>query len=134
MSVHILPYILWLPVNLFALCNNNPYYEGRNKKGEKRKMVNNWKTIEGKRYNIASMTVIWAGHKEIGTGFYRNGIYLMPRSKKVIVNTYSIWENPRTHGCYGDNFYIADDEQVANLANETNDSRLLALVPEAADS
>lgn len=89
-----------------------------------------WVIIDGKRYNLSSMTVIWEGHKEVGTGIFRKEIFLMPRAKRVIVHTYSIWENRRTHGCVGDIYYIANDEQVARLADDTRDSRLMELVPE----
>lgn len=89
-----------------------------------------WVIIDGKRYNLSSMAVIWEGHKEVGTGIFRKEIFLMPRAKNVIVHDYSIWENPRTHSCHGDRYYIADDEQIAQLAKETEDSRLIELVPE----
>lgn len=91
---------------------------------------NNWVVIEGRRYNLASMVELWRGHDEYGTGIYLQGVFLMPRKKQVIVETYSIWENPRTHGCYGTSYRIADDIEVAKLAEELRDIRLMALVPE----
>ncbi len=87
-----------------------------------------WVVIEGKRYNLSSMTVIWEGSREVGTGIFRKEIFLMPRSKKVIYHNYSIWENARTNSCDGDSYHIADDVFVGGLAEETGDSRIIALL------
>jgi len=93
-------------------------------------MKNQWIIINGKRYNLGAMTDLDIGDPDWGTGIKLKGVYLMPKSKKVIVHTYSIWENPRTHGCYGDRYHIASQEEVANLADIFGDERLLELVPQ----
>ena len=86
---------------------------------------------EAHRYNLGSMLLIWEGNLNVGTGIFRKAIYLMPRAKTVIVETYSVWEDPRTHGCEGTSYHIADQDEIALLANDTGDDRLMALVPEA---
>ena len=92
-----------------------------------------WVIIEGKRYNLASMEDLDIWDNNWGTGIKLEGVYLMKRSKKVIVHTYSIWENPRTHCCNGDNYYVADEESIARLA-EIFGGKLVELVPVAEDA
>ena len=97
-------------------------------------MKGKWIVIESengdkKRVNLSSLTVIWEGNKETGTGTFRNAVYLMPKAKRVIVETYSQWENPMTHVCYGTSYHFADDREIADLADDLQDGRLLNLVP-----
>lgn len=90
-----------------------------------------WIVIEGHRYNLASMTKL--GIKISGdswaTGVSLEEVYYMPRKKQVILHTYSVWENPRTHGCCGDNYSLACPETIAKLAQRTHNDILMGLVP-----
>jgi hypothetical protein len=105
-------------------------------------MKGNWVTIrdgeygegETKRVNLASLTEIWKGRREISTGIFRTAIYLMPRAKRVIVESDSLWLNRLTHCCYGTSYMFADPETIAKLADDTGDERLMALVPELVDA
>lgn len=68
-----------------------------------------------------------------GTGIQLEAVYLMPRAKRVIVQTYSIWENPRTHGHYGRSYQIADVHTIARLARQFGNPELMELLPVMAD-
>ena len=94
-----------------------------------------WIAIDGKRYNLASMVDLGISGKHYGTGITLEHVYLMPRSKKLIVESSSIWEDPRTHGCIGRKYYIVDPEQdsvmiasFANMSTGENRQRLLDLL------
>ena len=96
---------------------------------------NHWITLTDddgvtRRYNLASMTDLEIRDNRWGTGIQLRGVYLMPRSKRVILHTYSIWEDRRTHGVVGDGYMVAPPETVAQLYRETEDERLLPLIPE----
>ena len=96
---------------------------------------NRWITLteddgETRRYNLASMVDLEMRDNRWGTGVRLCGAYLMPRSKRVILHTYSVWENRQTHGVQGDGYMIASGETVAQLYRETGDERLLPLIPE----
>lgn len=102
---------------------------------------NNWiiltdeQTGEKKRYNLASMAALnisvrrdaWA------TGVSLEQVYLMPRSKKIILETYSIWEDRATHGVVGTRYHIANADTIARLYEYSGDDRLLDLIPEGTD-
>ena len=92
-------------------------------------MKNQWITLEGRRYNIASMILINNISHTIGTGLKRVAVYLMPKSKRVLVETYSQWENRQTHACTGTQYHIADADEIAHLYDDTQDDRLLNLIP-----
>jgi hypothetical protein len=68
-----------------------------------------------------------------GPGITLEEVFLMPRSKKVIIHTYSCWQNPATHESYGTKYFIAEPEMIADLAGITGNEDLMALVPEAED-
>ena len=95
---------------------------------------NQWVAIDGKRYNIASMMDIGLSDRNWGTGISLKHTYLMPRSRRVILHTYSIWENPRTHCCYGDSYSVADDMVIARLADKFGNDHLMNLLPEVTDA
>ena len=97
------------------------------------KTKNQWAIIERKKYNIATMIDLGLDDPNYRTGVSLEGVYLMPRSKRVIVETYSIWENTRTHGCVGTDYHIADGFEIAQLAESFNNQRLYELIPEAMD-
>jgi hypothetical protein len=91
---------------------------------------------EKKRYNLASMTRLGISIREDAwaTGVSLEEVYLMPRSKKVILETYSIWEDRNTHGCVGTRYHVADPDTIARLADRSGDERLLNLVPVGQDN
>ena len=97
-------------------------------------MKNKWVIVENygekNRVNLKSTITIWEGSKNTGTGTFRTGVYLMHRDKMVIVETYSQWENRITHGCVGTGYHFADDDEIARLADDLRDDRLMNLVPE----
>ncbi|MDD5338173.1 MAG: hypothetical protein PHG35_02010 [Dehalococcoidales bacterium] len=100
------------------------------------KIGNKWITLTDadgttRRYNLASMISLNISVREgaWATGVSLKNAYLMPKSKRVILETYSIWENRATHGCIGTQYHIASPETIARLYQETSDERLVALIP-----
>jgi len=98
---------------------------------------NRWIILEDasgnrKRYNLASMTPLNISVREgaWATGVSLEQVYLMPLSRRIILETHSIWADRHTHGCIGTRYHIADPDTIARLADRTSDARLLALVPE----
>ena len=78
-----------------------------------------------------------------GTGIKLESVYLMPRSKRLVVETYSIWENQLTYACYGQSFVIiapGTDEgammvtHLIKLAEGEAREKLLELLPVSEDS
>ena len=60
---------------------------------------------------------VWEGREEVSAGNFRTAIYVGPRSNRVVIESDSIWENPRTHGCYGASYRIVNDpDELAILA------------------
>ena len=101
-------------------------------RGPARRKEENVKIIvEGKRFDTDRLIHINPGRRQVGTGITRENVWLAPRSRRVIVETYSVWENPQTHGVYGTSYHIATASEIAALAAETGDERLMELVPEA---
>jgi len=86
--------------------------------------------VDGKRYDTDKLICIWEGRLQTSTGRFRRHIWMTPKSKRVIVHTESVWENPHTHACQGDSYSIADVATIAHLAVDTGDERLMDLVPE----
>lgn len=93
-------------------------------------MKHNWIIIDGKRYNLASLKNLDISDSRCDTGIKLEAVYLMPRKKEVIIHTYSIWENRQTYGVQGDRYHIADEWEIAQLAERFGNSELLELVPE----
>ena len=90
--------------------------------------------IEGKRYDLSKLYEVPGSEGEqIGTGVTREGVWVT-KSGRVIVKTDSIWENPLTHGCYGASYHFADADEIARLADELEDKKLIDLVPIAEDA
>jgi hypothetical protein len=99
---------------------------------------NRWITITDddgttRRYNLASMEAlgISARQDSWGTGVALEEVYLMPRSKRLILQTYSVWaERPGSPYNEGRRYHVADPETVAELYRRFGDERLLPLIPE----
>jgi hypothetical protein len=86
-------------------------------------------TLNGKRYDTGKMVTLWTGKDEVGTGVTRRGIYMTPKSKRVFVETHSIWD--RGDGCtVGTRYHEADAEEIGFLADEYRLDELFALLPD----
>lgn len=81
-----------------------------------------------KRYVLAKLYEVPNGDTRYRHGVCRTGIWIT-RSGRVLVGTDSLWESDGT--TVGQQYHFADAEEIANLAAETADEKLLALVPEA---
>jgi len=98
---------------------------------------NNWITLTDndgvtRRYNLASMTPLGV---EVREGAWATGValeeaYLMPRSKRMILQTYNHWQYRNTGCSVGRQYHIADVDTIARLYNYSGDERLLPLIPE----
>ncbi len=104
------------------------------------KIGNKWITLTDddgitRRYNLASMTELGIKIRQgaWATGVSLENVYLMARSKRLILETYSIWENSATHCCQGTRYHVASPETIARLYEETDDERLLPLIPEGGE-
>lgn len=52
------------------------------------------------------------------------------RSGKIIVGTYSIWASSRNDGTVvGQEYHVADADEIASLAKRFDDETLMAMVP-----
>lgn len=90
--------------------------------------------IEGKRYDLSRLYAVEGAQTRENHGLSRAGVWVT-KSGRVIVETYSIWESPRHDGtCMGQGYHFADVDEIATLATELGDERLLALVPVAEDA
>ena len=85
--------------------------------------------IDGKRYDTDKMDTIWEGRQESGTGVHIEGIYMTPRSKRVFVKTYSIWD--RGDGAVvGYRVHEAHSEEIGHLADKFDLDELFELLPD----
>ena len=99
---------------------------------------NRWITLRDedgttRRYNLASMTPLGISARQDawGTGVELEQVYLMPRSKRLILQTYSVWaERPGSPYNEGRRYHVAEPETVAELYRRIGDERLLPLIPE----
>ena len=52
-------------------------------------------------------------------GIAIKGVYLQPRARRVIVHTYSIWEDRSQPGCcIGTRYHVADSDEVARFVED----------------
>ncbi len=90
--------------------------------------------IDGKRYDLSKLYQVPNAKTRENHGISREGVWIT-KSGRVIVETYSIWASGRNDGtCVGRQYYFADASQIACLAAELDDAKLLALVPIAQDA
>ncbi len=90
--------------------------------------------VEGKRYDLSKLYQVPGAETRENTGVSREGVWVT-KSGRVIVETYSIWESSRQDGtCVGQRFHFADADEIARLAAELEDEKLIALVPVAEDA
>ena len=91
--------------------------EARDEPNKKMKTVTIKNEYDQSSSRITLPAPIWVGREEVGAGNFCTAIYVGPRSKRVVIESDSIWENPRTHGCYGTSYRIVEDPDVlARLA------------------
>lgn len=62
-------------------------------------------TIDGTRYDLSGMTRINCKHRESG-GVSLEGAWYGPRSKRLIVETYSIWQRGNSGECVGTEYAV----------------------------
>ncbi len=77
-------------------------------------------TIDGRRYDLGGMTALDYSTREVG-GVRVVGAWYGPRSRRLIVHRYSIWEDPSRPGCVqGDRWsvYEPTDEQYSILVEQ----------------
>lgn len=87
---------------------------------------------QSKRLNLANAIDLDCSENNIGVGIDLEGVYLMPRSLRVIVHSYSRWDNG--HGRVGGHsWHEADNDQIADYARRFDETRLAALLPELSD-
>lgn len=99
---------------------------------------NRWVTITDddgvtRRYNLASMVALGISAREDtwGTGVALEEVYLMPKSKRLILQIHSVWASrPGSPHITGRRYHVADAEVAAMLYQRTGDERLLPLIPE----
>jgi len=91
--------------------------------------MNSWAIVEGRKYNLEQMESLGIStHEEHGVTI--KNVYLT-KGKRVLVHTYSIWEDRTTHGVVGDQYHFADPEEIASLARRFKCPKLIAMVPDA---
>jgi len=90
--------------------------------------------IEGKRYDLGKLYHVPNSDTRENGGVSRMGVWVT-KSGRVIVETYSIWESSRHDGTVvGTRYHFAGADEIATLATELEEERLLALVPIADDA
>jgi len=60
------------------------------------------------------------GRSESTTGVWYTGLYCGPRTGRMILRAYSIWENPRTHGVTGEYYEEVDLSTFLALCDQLN--------------
>ena len=76
-------------------------------------------TPTGESIRMALPPAVWEGGVKCSTGITRTGLYVGPRSKRVVARHYSIWEDRQTHCCIGERFSLIEDpDTLARLAGE----------------
>lgn len=88
--------------------------------------------VEGKRYDLSKLYSVSGAKTREEHGVNREGVWVT-KSGKVIVKTCSIWQRGNTGGCVGTEYHFANESEIANLADELHDEKLMALVPIAED-
>jgi hypothetical protein len=89
--------------------------------------------IEGKRYDLTKLYAVPNANTRENHGVSREGVWVT-KSGRVIGKSYSIWESGRRDGTVvGTQYHFASPDEVAQLASELNDPKLVELVPVAED-
>jgi hypothetical protein len=82
------------------------------------KTVTAYENGDARRITLPAPT--WSGNDNIGTGMFRHAVYVGARSKRVVVETYSQWEDRGNPGCGIGTEYeiVTDEDHLARLAGE----------------
>lgn len=89
--------------------------------------------IDGKRYDLSKLYEVPNAKTRQNHGVSREGVWVT-KSGRVIVKTDSVWASSRHDGsCVGEQYHFADAYQIAALAAELGDYKLIELVPIAED-
>lgn len=76
-------------------------------------------TEDGSTLRLTLPRAVWTGREEIGTGLFRTGLFVGPKSRRVVEELDSIWEDRRTHGCIGTYYrLVTDPDHLNRLADE----------------
>ncbi|MDP2730143.1 MAG: hypothetical protein Q8O55_06655 [Dehalococcoidales bacterium] len=87
--------------------------------------------IEGKQYDLSKLYAVPDACTRENHGVSREGVWVT-KSGRVIVKTNSIWASGRNDGTtVGTQYRFVDEDEIASLAAELDDPRLVALVPVA---
>ena len=92
---------------------------------------------ETRRYDISSAIDLGIGDREAcrveyGTGVWLRRVLLMPRSKRVLVRTFSQWVQ-RDGTQTGHRWHVADAEEIAHLARKFQREELKEILPVVRD-
>ena len=85
-------------------------------------------TIDGKRYDSDKMVDLGISTRE-RNGVNIEGVYMTPNSKRVFVNTYSIWDRGDGRSV-GDRWHEAGQSEIADLAQTHDCDELYDLLPD----
>jgi len=88
-------------------------------------------TIGGKRYDTKKMVDLGISTRE-QHGIAICGVFMTPCSKRVFVETYSIWDCG-DGSVVGARLHQADREEIGHLAQEHDCQELYDLLPENSD-
>ena len=72
----------------------------------------------GDKERITLPKPIWEGKVIYRTGITLRAIYAQPVKQRVIIETYSIWEDRETHCCVGTEYRELDVEQIQELCKD----------------
>ena len=90
-------------------------------------------TINGKRYDTNKMIDLGIRTQQ-NYGVSIEGVYLTKTSKRVFVETYSIWESGRNDGTVeGGGLHEADEYEISRLANRHDCQVLYDLLDDDSD-
>ena len=85
-------------------------------------------TIDGRRYDTAKMIDLGIETNE-SHGVKIEGVFLTPRTRRVFVEIYSIWDSG-DGSIVGLHLHEAGPEEIGQLAQEHSVSDLYALLPD----
>ena len=83
---------------------------------------------DSRRYEVSGLYEVPDASTRENHGVSRENVWIT-KSGQVIVETYSIWATGNGGECEGSRYHFADAEEIAFLAEDTGDDKLLELVP-----
>lgn len=72
--------------------------------------------LNGEKRRLNLPNPIWTGYDNYSLGVALVAIHVGKRSHRVVINTYSIWENPRTYCVEGEEYFEIDDGGITELS------------------